>query len=153
MRWSVVNGQLSVTCRMDKRHCRARGLLAPPLKFVIVIEAERSSVMRFMPLILAMSSLLLTGCRRGEESQPAPVAVNRNEVVTVNASEVMPCIDLNKASAAELMELPGVGESMSHRIIAYREQHGRFRRPAEIILVEGFSEKKYRAIADRVCAE
>lgn len=109
--------------------------------------------MRFILLILAMSALLLTGCQRREESQPAPVAANRNEAAMVNASAAKSCIDLNKASADELMELPGIGEATSRRIIAYREHHGRFRRPAEIILVEGFSEKKYRAIADRVCAE
>ncbi|HKP10451.1 MAG TPA: helix-hairpin-helix domain-containing protein, partial [Blastocatellia bacterium] len=64
-----------------------------------------------------------------------------------------PCVDLNKASAAELTQLPGVGEVMSRRIVEHRERHGPFRRPAEVIIVEGFSEKKYRAIADLVRAE
>jgi competence protein ComEA len=109
--------------------------------------------MRFILSILVLSSLLLAGCQRGEEGQAVPTVKNRNVAVAVNASAAKPCIDLNKASADELMELPGIGEATSRRIIAYREQHGRFRRPVEVILVEGFSEKKYRAIADRLCAE
>jgi len=52
-----------------------------------------------------------------------------------------------------LKELPGIGEVMARRVIDYRERHGRFRRPEEIIIIEGFSEKKYRAIAARICVE
>ena len=51
------------------------------------------------------------------------------------------------------MRLPGIGEVMSRKIIEYRERNGPFRRPEEIIILEGFSEKKYRAIADLVCVE
>jgi competence ComEA-like helix-hairpin-helix protein len=64
-----------------------------------------------------------------------------------------PCINLNAATAEELKDLPGIGEVMARRVIDYRERHGRFRRPAEIIIVEGFSENKYKAIAHRICIE
>jgi competence protein ComEA len=60
---------------------------------------------------------------------------------------------LNIATAEELIRLPGIGEVIAKRIIDYRERHGRFRRPEEIIIIEGFSERKYRAIAGMVCVE
>jgi len=60
---------------------------------------------------------------------------------------------LNIATTEELIKLPGVGDVIAKRIIDYRERHGRLRRPEEIIIVEGFSERKYRAIAELVCVE
>jgi competence ComEA-like helix-hairpin-helix protein len=35
-------------------------------------------------------------------------------------------LDLNRASAAELELLPGVGPSLAERIVAYRTEHGPF---------------------------
>ena len=57
------------------------------------------------------------------------------------------------ATAEELKALPGIGDTLAQRIIEYRTQHGNFRRPQEIIIIEGFSEKRYRAIADLICVE
>jgi DNA uptake protein ComE-like DNA-binding protein len=42
---------------------------------------------------------------------------------------------------------------MARRIIDYRERHGPFRRPEEIIIIEGFSEQKFLAIADSICVD
>jgi competence ComEA-like helix-hairpin-helix protein len=96
---------------------------------------------------VVLSSLLLASCARDRELLKATAAVNRN----LQPATAPPCVSLNRATAAELSQLPGIGEVMSHRIVEYRERHGAFRRPEEIIIVEGFSEKKYRAIADMIC--
>jgi competence protein ComEA len=58
---------------------------------------------------------------------------------------------LNTATAEELERLPGIGEVMARKVIEYRNQNGPFRRPEEIIIIEGFSEQKYRAIAEAIC--
>jgi len=36
-------------------------------------------------------------------------------------------VDLNRADHAELLQLPGVGEGLARRIVAYRREHGPFR--------------------------
>ncbi|MFL6276395.1 MAG: ComEA family DNA-binding protein [Blastocatellia bacterium] len=100
---------------------------------------------------LALVALLPAACNRKAEKMEAPAAAaNRNAIAT---AAQQPCVNLNRASAEELMQLPGIGEVMSRRIIKYRERHGPFRRPAEIIIIEDFSEKKYRAIADLICVD
>lgn len=52
-------------------------------------------------------------------------------------------VSLNKATQAELMQLPGVGEVMSQRIIEYRTQRGSFRSLNELTNVHGIGRKKF----------
>jgi competence protein ComEA len=46
-------------------------------------------------------------------------------------------IDLNHAPRAELMQLPGVGESLARRVEEYRVVHGGFRSVDELMQVHG----------------
>jgi len=55
-------------------------------------------------------------------------------------------ININSAPATEIEKLPGVGEVLAGRIIAYREQHGPFRRVEHLMMVRGISERKFRDI-------
>ena len=54
-------------------------------------------------------------------------------------------ININTATAEELEALPGVGEVIATRIVAYREQNGPFRSVDDLIHVEGIAD---RAIDD-----
>jgi competence ComEA-like helix-hairpin-helix protein len=56
-------------------------------------------------------------------------------------------INLNTASAAELMRLPYVGQTAANRILEHRRKHGNFKRPQDIIIIKGLSAKRYRQIA------
>ena len=59
-------------------------------------------------------------------------------------------VDLNTAAAEELTKLPGIGQTLAKRIIAYRDTVQPFQEPAEITAVPGIDEKLYQAIADRL---
>ena len=48
-------------------------------------------------------------------------------------------IDLNVATASELEALPGIGEVLAARIVAYRESHGSFATVDDLAKVEGIS--------------
>ncbi len=63
-----------------------------------------------------------------------------------------PTIDLNHASADELMQLPGIGAKKATGIIALREKHP-LRRPTEIMRVRGIGPKLYTRIKDRLRIE
>lgn len=51
------------------------------------------------------------------------------------------------------MALPGVGEVLAERIIAYREANGPFARPEDLLNVSGIGEKSYGKLADYITVE
>lgn len=62
-------------------------------------------------------------------------------------------INLNTATAEGLMTLPGIGEVIAERIVAYREIHGRFTSLDELAEIEGLGEKRIDAIRDYLTLE
>ena len=64
-----------------------------------------------------------------------------------------PLININTASPKELERLPGIGKGLALRIIAYRNQYGRFRRPEHLMMVRGISDRRYRAMRRLISAE
>ena len=61
--------------------------------------------------------------------------------------------DLNRATAPELEELPGIGPVLAERIVAWREEHGPFREPADVTAVSGVGPAVYEAIKPYVESE
>lgn len=59
-------------------------------------------------------------------------------------------IDINRADAEQLTALPGVGEVLANRIVAYREENGSFLSTQELQNVDGIGEKRLEAIVDLI---
>lgn len=59
-------------------------------------------------------------------------------------------ININTASREQLMTLSGIGEAKAESIIAYREEHGGFRRIEELMEVDGIKEGVFNKVKDRV---
>lgn len=55
-------------------------------------------------------------------------------------------INLNTATLRQLEELPGVGPSMAHRILAFREKSGPFERVQDLLALRGIGEKRFEKI-------
>ena len=55
-------------------------------------------------------------------------------------------LDLNKATAAQLEELPGVGPATATRIVEYREKNGAFKKVEDLMNVRGIGEKTFLSL-------
>lgn len=58
-------------------------------------------------------------------------------------------VNINTASAEELMSLPGIGESTANKIIEYRT-NSKFQSVQELQEVKGIGAKKYEQIKDMI---
>ena len=59
-------------------------------------------------------------------------------------------INLNSATAEQLDSLPGIGPSTAQKIIAYRTEHGGFRRVDDLMEVPGIGPAKFEELKDLV---
>jgi comEA protein len=62
-------------------------------------------------------------------------------------------IDLNSATVEQLTTIPGIGKVMAKRIVAWREEHGPFRRVEDLIKVKGIGEKTFEKLRPYVTVE
>ena len=59
-------------------------------------------------------------------------------------------VNINRADLAELMRLPGVGESKAAAIIAWRKENGNFQTIEDIMQVSGIKEAAFAKIKDKI---
>ena len=115
----------------------------------------REKITRGEILLLGLTAVFLVGLLGlSRQDRRAGIAV-RTEI-TVSQEALVPDLsplDLNSATAAELMELPGIGVELAERIVAYREEHGPFGTEDELLKVSGIGEGKLAALEGRITTE
>ncbi len=106
---------------------------------VITVQTERTPSVTAEPSEPEQSS----DTENGEDTEPAS-----EESVETPPIEPSYPINLNTALAEELETLPGIGEVLAGRIIAYREEVGGFRSVEEIMDVRGIGQAIFEGLED-----
>lgn len=81
--------------------------------------------------------------------RPVAYTAPRTEQEAQQAELAAP-INLNTADAETLMRLPGIGEKRAAAIVAYREEHGPFASPDELVEISGISQRMVDQWAGRI---
>ena len=97
------------------------------------------------------SALNLASVLTDGEKIDVPLEGEANATIAPAVPSVGSPVNLNTATAAELDELPGIGEATAAAIIEDREQNGPFASPEDLMRVSGIGEKKYERLEGLVC--
>jgi competence protein ComEA len=60
--------------------------------------------------------------------------------------EVTKRVNINSADSSQLCMLPRVGPSLADRIVTYRKDNGPFKKPEDLMLVQGVGDKTFQLI-------
>ncbi|MBR3613740.1 MAG: helix-hairpin-helix domain-containing protein [Clostridia bacterium] len=71
---------------------------------------------------------------------------NGDGIVEKSNNQSSERININKADVNELCKLPGVGQSLAIRIVAYRDENGNFKTIDDLKNVSGIGEKKLESL-------
>lgn len=100
-------------------------------------------------LACSLSLMLVLGIFIGRNTISNVVTLEENNIptpqtVSVDISEYR--LDINTATKNQLMELPGIGEVIAERIIAYRMDNGAFSSIDDLLNVQGIGNIKLQQI-------
>ena len=88
-----------------------------------------------------------------DEDEKEYVTKGSGETVSEENNSINQSININTATSQQLQELPGIGEAIANRIIAYRNLNGKFEKIEDIKNVSGIGEAKFNNIKDYICVK
>ena len=88
-----------------------------------------------------------TSCTPDKASDPHGPVGARSGPLTLRQKYLLGYrMDINRATAEEISELPGISAVAAAAVVAERERHGAFRTPRDLLAVPGIKEKRLQKI-------
>jgi competence protein ComEA len=95
---------------------------------------SRSKIVTSFVLVLALAGAAASRAAAAPPAAPKPAA-----------SEARP-VDINTADASALESVPGIGKSLSQRILAFRDKNGPFQSVDDLLKIQGIGEKSIQKL-------
>jgi competence protein ComEA len=76
----------------------------------------------------------------------APVSAQRGPLTLRQKVLIGNRLDINRATTAEISELPGISDAVAASVVAERQRRGVFRSPRELLGVPGIKAKRLEKI-------
>lgn len=105
------------------------------------MHRREDSMRNEFPLRAALGAALLVVLALTVAATPGEAAAKKAPQASPDAP-----VDLNTATTEALISIPGIGKVMAERIVAWREEHGPFRRVEDLMKVKGVGEKTFEKL-------
>jgi len=107
------------------------------------------------PLLVAAVTV---GAALAPAAEPSPVLPSSatpagSTVARQQAPAPEEKVDLNSATAEDLEKVPGIGPTLAERIVAFRDEHGRFEKVDDLLNVRGIGTRSLERIRPHVKVE
>ena len=137
----------SVICVYVCGEVHAPGVYELPesARVVDAVEAAGGMTEEASDTWLNLAELLSAG-----QKVEVPSAARAEEALEEEEEAESGLVNLNTASAEELMTLTGVGEAKARAILDYREEHGGFQKPEDLMEIPGIKEGVFQKIKDQI---
>jgi competence protein ComEA len=91
--------------------------------------------------------------RRSHQKITACIAFTVVALAALPSIAVSGKVNINEASVEQLSLLPRVGTVVAERIVAFRNENGRFRESQDLMLVRGIGERTFQLIEPWIALE